>query len=169
MTVSTKQCRLFGIVFFISLALNLFLAGWMFGGDMFHRPPPPHGGGRGMFFERFEEKVAALPPESRGEVQAVLKRYQPKLRKQMKGIMQTRDAIDAMYKRPDYSRGEAEERFDQLQQQSLTMQELAQEMMLELADVLPPEQRATFMERPKEWRGKGDAYRDKPKGPPPPR
>lgn len=149
-----------GGLLFASLALNLFLGGWLFGADAF-REPPRHGG-KGMFFQMFNEKAETLPATEREAVKEVLARHQPGLKRQMKRIMRTRDAIDAMYKRDDYSRSEAEERFATLQEQSIAMQDMAQAMMLDLADVLPPEQRARFMERPKEWRGKGAEFRSKP-------
>lgn len=156
------KCRwLIGGVMFLSLAVNLFLAGWVFGADKFHEPR----GGKGMFFEAFNQKAETLPPEEKAAVKEVLSRHQPQLKKQMKRIMKTRDAIDAMYKRTDYSRAEAEERFTVLQEQSIAMQEMAQAMMLDLADVLPAEKRAQFMERPKEWRGKGDEFRKRPTTP----
>lgn len=158
----TTKHWIIGIVLFASLALNLFLGGWMVGADKF--APPPHGG-RGAFFEAFNAKADALPEPARAEVKKILAEHQPKLKRQMKKIMQSRDAIDRMYKRKDYSRAEAEERFASMQQQSIRMQELAQAMMLDLADALPPEQRAKFMERPKDWRGKGAEFRDRPKPP----
>ena len=153
---------LIGGVLFASLALNLFLGGWVFGADTFSSPPS---NGRSAFFEAFNEKADALPEPERAEVKAVLARHQPGLKKLMKRIMKSRDAIDAMYKRADYSRAEAEERFAAMQVQSITMQEKAQAMMLDLADVLSPEHRAVFMERPKDWLGKGAEFRTKPKPP----
>jgi uncharacterized membrane protein len=152
----SKYAKIAGIVLFASLALNLFLAGWLFGADKWDKAPPPR---PGAFFESFNKKAEALPEPERTEVKKVLKQYQPKLKKQMRQIMQSRDALDRMFKRKDYSRAEAEERFNLLQEQSMTMQDLAQAMMLDLADAVPVEHRAKFMERPKEWRGKGAEFR----------
>jgi len=155
-----KTRWIIGGLLFLSLAANLFLGGWLFGSDAFRAP---HAGERGAFFEAFNDKAAALPEPERAVVKEVLARHQPGLKKQMKRIMKSRDAIDRMYKRKNYSRGEAEERFNQLQEQSITMQQMAQAMMLDLADMLPPSKRAAFMERPKDMRGRGEEFRAKPK------
>lgn len=159
MTNCSRSGWIIGGVLFASLALNLFLGGWLFGADKFNEPPAP----RGMFFEAFNQKAETLAEPERAAVKEVLARHQPQLKKQMKRIMKSRDAIDRMYKREDYSRAEAEERFATMQEQSITIQQMAQAMMLDLADVLPPEKRAAFMERPKDMRGRGAEFRPKPK------
>lgn len=164
MARTTKNWLLGGLLF-TSLAFNLFLAGWLFGSGQL---PPPPSNDRGAFFEAFTQKANALPEPGRTEVKKVLATHRPALRKQMRKIMKARDAIDTMFKRKDYSRAEAEERFATLQEQSITMQQMAQAMMLDLADAVPAEHRAAFMERPKEWRGKGAEFRHPPRKPGPP-
>lgn len=151
-----------GGLLFASLALNLFLAGWLFGGDHFRAPPQR---GPGAFFASLERKADALPEPTRSNVKQVLATHQPELRKQMRRTVKTRDAIDRLYKRADYNRAEAEQQYAILQAQSLVMQEKVQAMMLELADELPQESRAAFMERPREHRGRGDEFRPRAKPP----
>lgn len=155
MATTTKRWFIGGLLF-ASLALNLFLGGFLLGDDKF--PPPPPGGP----FAAFNEKAERLPEPARDAVKKVLAEHQPKLKKQMRKVMKARDALDTMFKREDYSRAEAEARFEAIQKESLLMQELAQAMLLDVADAVPAPERAAFMERPKEWRGKGAAFRDHP-------
>ncbi len=161
MSNCAKTRWFFGGIFFASLALNLFLGGWLFGDGGFQKGPSS--GGRGAFFEAFNDKAAALPEPERAAVQKVLNRHQPGLKKQMRRIMKSRDAIDTMFQRKDYTRAEAEERFALMQDLSIEMQEKAQSMMLDLADALPADQRAAFMKRPKDMRGRGEEFRHPPK------
>lgn len=162
MSFGRSNCRwLLGGIFFLSLAVNVFLAGWLFGDDGFstHAPKPP----RGLFFESFNEKAKSLAEPQRSAVQDVLSQYQPQLKKRMKRVMKAREEIDALLRSPNYSREEAETAFDRLQQYSYDAQELAQDMMLDIADALPPQDRASFLERPKETRGRGAEFKSKPK------
>lgn len=156
-----KSSLLIGVVLFVSLAANLFLAGWVFGQGGF----PPRHAPKGMFFESFNRKAESLPEPQRSQVKDILDFYQPELKKQMKQVMKTREQADKLFKRNDYSREQAEESFNDMQDESLRMQQMAQEMMLDIADVLPPEQRASFLERPKEWRGRGAEFKGKKKPP----
>src|SRR6478736_4340273 len=98
--MSTRKCSLLiGVVLFLSLAANLFLAGWVFGDGGFHRPSP-----KGMFFESFNRKAESLPEPERSKVKDILDFYQPELKKQMKHVMKTREQADKLFKRNDYSR-----------------------------------------------------------------
>jgi Spy/CpxP family protein refolding chaperone len=163
MSNCSKRSWVIGVVLFASLALNLFLGGWLFGGGTPSATSSPTS--RGMFFESFNQKVATLPEPERSKVQQVLDFYQPELKKQMNYVMRSREAADKLFKSKNYQREDAEEVFNEMQFESMQMQQMAQEMMLDLADVLPPEHRAKFMERPKEWRGGGKEFKSMPKKP----
>lgn len=158
MSLNQPRCRwLIGILLFVSLAVNVFLAGWVFGDGGFTRAKPA----RGLFFEMFDEKAKQLAEPQRKAVQAILDEYQPQLKKRMKRVMKSRELVDSMLRAKDYTRDEAEVAFDTLQEHSFEAQELAQEMMLDIADALPPADRATFLERPQDMRGRGAEFRTK--------
>ena len=148
-----------GALLFASLALNVFFGGWLFTG---HPPLEPHG--PMMFWDAFNDKLQGLPADERASVKKVLDAYRPKVKAQMKEIMQSRDAIDQMFASSDYNRAEAEKRFADMQEKSVAMQQLMHQMMLDVADALPPEHRANFMQRPKALSGKGEEFREKPAG-----
>ncbi len=151
-----KSRWLIGGLLFVSLALNVFLAGWVTSGH----PPHPLPHGPMMFWDSFNDKLKNLPDPARASVKKVLDTYRPQVKAQMNEVMKSRDAIDRMFARDDYNRADAEKRFADMQQKSAAMQQLMQKMMLDVADALPPEHRARFMERPKELRGKGDEFRN---------
>jgi hypothetical protein len=72
---SWRQSKLLSVVFLLSLCINLFLAGWVFGGRAMRHPPRPP-----MPFERFGEAInASLSPGGAASMNAAFadlrKRY----------------------------------------------------------------------------------------------
>ncbi len=141
-----------GVVLFVSLAMNVFLLGWLFGDGQWREPPRE----RGMFLERFQDKMEQLPAEHRAAVKPVIARYMPRMKQQMSAIRETREALDTVLKRDDYRRADAEAIFRRMDEQMRSMQSLVQGMMLDVADVLPADARTAFLDRP-ERRDRGDA------------
>jgi Spy/CpxP family protein refolding chaperone len=140
----TKKCCLYGLVLFLSLALNVFAAGYFFS----HRG---HGGwnSRDVFFMRQLEQVQG---EGRAKARQVIDAYQPKLKAQMQEVRQARRDFEVTVKRPDYRREKAAAVFSRMQQAMDKVQATVQSMMLDIADKLTPEERALFFNHPhRDW------------------
>ena len=160
--MTTKNCKrwVIGALLFASLALNVFLGGLVAGGptDEGHQPPPP---GKFKMFDSMNDRVKTLPKADQPKVQEVLNRYKPTVKQQMAQMMDSRDAMDKLFADPNYTRAQGEAAFAAMQKQGVATQQTMQTMMLDIADVLSPAERASFMQRPKEWRGHGDEFRAK--------
>lgn len=155
---------LIGVLLFVSLGFNLFALGFMMG-----KPPMPEPKQKGPHFEMMAEKAKQLPPEQRDQVMAIVKRYKPEIRDGFKDMQEARKDVDALMKSDDYNREEAETLFAKLSDSASRAYKAAQLMMMDIADVLPPEHRAMMMPQPRErgnW-GKGKKGSMRPKGPPP--
>lgn len=124
-----------GVALFISLALNLFALSWYVG-----RPPqgfrPP--------IELVREQSADWPSEQRAQVKEILDRYQPKLDAQVAVMKDSRKKLHEIMKQPDYDRKRADAQFERMQLEVGKLQDLSKLMLLDVNDVLTPEQRASF-------------------------
>ena len=150
MTDSTNQgkCRIFGVIFFISLALNVFAAGYF----LSHRGALQWGQRGGMFFSR---QLDQLSEPAKEKTKHIVEAYRPKFKAQMQEVRKAREAIHAEMRKADYSRARAAARFDRMQVEVKKMQKLAQSMMLDVADRLTPEERSQLF-KPSKRDGKRD-------------
>ena len=161
--MSNKKCVLWGVILFASLGFNLFALGFMVG-----KPPMPEPKQKGPHFEMMADQAKQLPPEQRDAVMKIVKQYRPEIRDGFRDMQKARKDVDALMKSEDYNREEAEALFAKLSESAASAYKAAQLMMMDIADVLPPEQRTMMMPKPREhgdW-GKKRAHRDAP--PPPP-
>ncbi len=157
MSICTKKAWLLGIIVFLSLAMNFTLAGMMLGrGMMAPPPPPPPPHGRGWDpMQSMMERLEALPPEEREAVRGILEEYRPQFDEQAKEIKAKRKEVNNFIKSEAYEREEAQRRLIELGSEYQDMQRLAQQMMLDLADQLTPEERALVFrhDRPEALKG----------------
>lgn len=142
-----KKLLILCIILGMSLAVNFTLGGMVLGRGMMPPPLPHHA--RFNPVERMEHKIGLLPSEHQEAIRQILENYRPQLTEAMAQVKATRKANLAYLKSEDYQRAEAETRFADLRKQSIALQKLAQAMLLEMADILPPEHRALLMKRPK--------------------
>lgn len=132
-----KRC-LVGILLFLSIGLNLFLAGVLVG-------RPDHGPRMKGPMNMMGEQIGRLSPEHRDKAQAILEDYKPKFRTQMKEVSKTRKELDALLRSDHYSREAVQAKFDELSDDYRTLHRTGQQMMLDLADELPAHERAKLM------------------------
>lgn len=124
-----------GVALFVSLALNLFAFGWYIA-----RPEP----GFKPPIERVREQSTAWPAEQRAKVDEILARYQPKLDAQVAVMKDSRRTLHNIMKQPDYNRARADAQFERMQAELGKLQDISKVMILDVNDVLTPEQRERF-------------------------
>lgn len=146
---SNKKCALFGIVLFVSLACNLLALGYVVG-----KPPrPPEGKHKGPHFEMMAEQAKQLPPAQQQLVLDIIDKHRDSIRDAFKEKQTAFYALMKFMKSNDYNRTEAEAGFAKLSEASSHAYGAAQAMMMDIADALPPEERALMMPKPREHGG----------------
>lgn len=92
------------------------------------------------------KKIKDLPPEERRAVHLVAKQEAPQLRQSLKAARAARLDLAAYIASPAYNRTEAQRRFDDLRTKTAQSQVIAETMFLDMADRLPPEDRAKLLD-----------------------
>ena len=93
------------------------------------------------------KKLRQLPQPERRAVFAILKQSRPELRQNLADIKQARLDLANYIASPGYNRAEAQKRFDDLRAKTERSQTIAQQMVLDAADRLPPQDRAKLLKR----------------------
>ncbi len=140
---------LLGGALLLSLAANLFMAGWLLG-----RPAAPlaaaqmaHPERPGPALQRLMQRVETLPPAQRREVRQLMRQYAPQLRALGEQNRQSRETLQQLISQADLPRAELEAAFARQRQLQEQMQSLMQQMLLDIAEQLPAEQRARLLQR----------------------
>lgn len=140
---------LLGGALLLSLAANVFMAGWLLG-----RPPmamlPGHMEPPGRHAPRVQNLMAqmdTLPDAQRREVRQLMRQYAPQLRQLGEQNRHGRQALQRLLAQPELPRAELEAGFAQQRELQGQMQALMQNMLLNIAERLPPEQRAKLLQR----------------------
>lgn len=129
----TSRCS--KALLFVSIALNVFLAGFIISHAPGKRMPP---------YMRLESQLRDLPQPQKAKVDAVLAKYHPDIVTQFNTVRDTREALRAEINAPDYSRAKASKLFDEMQTAYRKMGDASQYMILDVNDQLTPDQRAKF-------------------------
>ncbi len=127
-----------GLVLFISIALNITLGSMLIGKQASQHRQPMR-----MALERLD----SLPEASREKAMDIVLENRAALREKMQAIRQSRQEIKAYVTSENYTRAEAEKKLAELRQKTAALQEAAQTMILDIADTLPPEERATMLQK----------------------
>jgi len=120
-----------GLVLFLSLAGNIYMAGRMAGSR------GPHFGKLATVVEAF----ADLSPESRGKAVDIVKKNWPEVQKQLKAIRATRQEVKKILSAPTYKRTDLEKKFAELRAEVTTLQKTGQEAAADIAGAITPEER----------------------------
>ena len=88
-----------------------------------------------------DNKISALPAASQAVVKVSLSHAKPDLRARLTEVRKARHELVRYISSPHYQRAEAERRFEVLRAKSEQAQMVAQGMLLDAADNLPPDQR----------------------------
>lgn len=140
---------LLGGALLLSLAANVFMAGWLLGrppmamlpGHM--EPPSRHAPG----VQNLMAQMDTLPDAQRREVRQLMRQYAPQLRQLGEQNRHGRQALQRLLAQPELPRAELEAGFAQQRELQGQMQALMQNMLLNIAERLPPEQRAKLLQR----------------------
>jgi len=92
------------------------------------------------------KNIKALPPAERKTIHLIAKQETPPLRQTLKEARAARDSLAAYLASPDYNRAEAHRRFDNLRMKTAQSQLIAESMFLDMADKLPPADRARLLD-----------------------
>jgi uncharacterized membrane protein len=138
----------------LSLATNAFLAGLLIGrptghgAQAFHQQGargPEQGAGQRL--QHLMARVKQLPAEQRHAVASKVRGYAPQLRELGQASQQAQQAIQQQLLAPELDRAALEQAFANQRQLQGQMQTLNQRMLLEIAEQLPPAQRAQLLQR----------------------
>ena len=92
------------------------------------------------------KNIKALPRAESKAIRRIAKQETPPLRQTLKEARAARDSLAAYLAGPDYNRAEAQRRFDDLRMKTAQSQLIAQAMFLDMADKLPPADRAKLLD-----------------------
>jgi uncharacterized membrane protein len=140
---------LLGGALLLSLAANVFLAGWILGRSPAHMPPGQMEapGRNAPRLQNLMEKMDNLPAAQRCEVRQLMHQYAPQLRALGQQNKQAREALQSLIAQPDLARTELQAAFAQQRELQGQMQVLMQKMLLDIAEKLSAEQRAKLLQR----------------------
>ena len=93
-----------------------------------------------------EAHIAQMPAPTQAAVKASLAEARPVLRARLTEVRQARRELKHYIASPHYNRAEAQKRFAALREKNNQAQIVAQDMLLNAADKLPPQDRADVVE-----------------------
>lgn len=130
-----------GVVLFLSLAANVFMLGIVAGSES--------AADRLARFEKIGTALASysdLSDGSQEKVKAIVKRELPVIKKEAAAMKVKREQVRALLMKPDYNRAEVEKIQAELRTDLTALQTRGQNMALDLADSLSPEERVKVLE-----------------------
>jgi Spy/CpxP family protein refolding chaperone len=138
------------IAVIVSLCLNLLLGGLLVGGRWHDRPWRDGHHGEGSFLMRF-------PEEARPIVKGVFDAHKAEFDAHRKQVEEARQKVAELMKADVIDRAQLDLALAELQQRTQTMQQFGHQVMIEVAQKLPPELRREMADR---WAK--DRFRGKP-------
>lgn len=135
-----KKSGWIGALLFLSLATNAFFAGWVLSPKPTVQPP------RSPILRQLAAQVKELPEPARSEARQIILAYRPELRARARTLRQARREVGSLLASPDYTRDTVAAHFERVREETAQLQTLAQRMMLDIADRLPPKERAELVE-----------------------
>ncbi|MES2985130.1 MAG: periplasmic heavy metal sensor [Pseudomonadota bacterium] len=129
-----------GVILFVSLAFNFYFAG----GELIHLlTPPPRG--EMMPFDRVSAMVEKLPAAEKAEATRILESYRPTFDVQITRMKEARADLQATLKDEHYTREQGEKKFAAVKKQMDKVQVIMTNMLLDISEKLPPEDRVNLV------------------------
>lgn len=128
---------IWGAVIVLSVAGNLVLGAMLFGIQTQRHFHP---------FSIAMKNVKDMPPDERSFIHDTFKAQAPQLRASLRAARDARLDLANYIAGPDYNRAEAQKRFDDLRTKTAQSQVLAESIFLDVADKLPPQDRAKLLD-----------------------
>ncbi len=138
--MNQSQLRLIGILLLTSLALNLFLGGWLVG--HFLNPIIQQSGAhRGPMMMKFHWLIQALPTASQKKLLPLLQEHRQRTQPQFQRIQQARQVVYQQLIAPDFNADALANALANLHQQVDQMQQMMQTDLVKIASQLTVEER----------------------------
>jgi Spy/CpxP family protein refolding chaperone len=150
MTLTGRTGTAVVVAAIVSLCLNLLLAGMMVGGRWHDGPKDHWRSGEGSFLTRF-------PEEARPIVKGVFDAHKTDFDAHRKQVEEARQKVAELMKAEVIDRPQLDLALAELQQSTQAMQQFGHQVMIEVAEKLPPELRREMADR---WAK--DRFRGKP-------
>lgn len=134
-----KKNNWIGLCLFVSLAVNIFLAGVVFG---------QKDGNRLQRGEKILATIGALKevsPESRAKAKELVKADWPKIQEDLQGIREKRQEVRGLLEQTAYDPAALDKSFADLRVAVGDMQTEAHQLVVKIASALTPEERVAFM------------------------
>ncbi len=128
-----------GIILFASIALNVTLLGALEARQhegRFEKRPP---------MQALMKQLETLPESDRADVKETLKAKRKDMRAAMEGIRSERQSVYEYISSDHYTHEEAAKKLAGLRERTTALQQLSQEMILDIADKMTPEQRKNLL------------------------
>ncbi len=140
MTLTGRTGTLVVIAAIVSLCINMLLAGVMIGGR-WHGGPGPHwgfGGGRFM---------ADIPEEARPLIKQVFESHKSEFDAEREAVEQARLKVAELLKADPIDRPQLDQALSELLQRTQSMQRFGHQVLVDVAEKLPPDMRREMADR----------------------
>lgn len=140
MTLSRKAAIILGLLFFASLAVNLFFGGLVVGRAM-HR-------GAGPFQRDFTmaRMMSALPDEARESMRQAMREHGGQIGERRRAMMEAGQDLPAIMQSEPFDAEAARKAFREQRAKQMELQEVMQEAMITAMSRLSAEERRAFIE-----------------------
>ena len=139
--MNQSQLRLIGILLLTSLALNLFLGGWLVGHFLNPIIQQKSGDHRGPMMMKFHWLIQALPTASQKKLLPLLQEHRQRTQPQFQRIQQARQVVYQQLIAPDFNAEALANALANLHQQMGQMQQMMQMDLVKIASQLTIEER----------------------------
>jgi uncharacterized membrane protein len=139
MTLTGRTGTLVVIAAIVSLCLNMLLAGVMIGGR-WHGGPGRHGPWASSMMEN-------LPEDARPLIKQVFESRKAEFEAERERVKQARLKVAEILKAETIDRAQLDQALADLMQRSQSIQQLGHQVMVEVAEKLPPETRREIADR----------------------
>jgi uncharacterized membrane protein len=139
MTLTGRTGTLVVVAAIVSLCINLLLVGVMVGGR-WHGGPGRHIFGGGHFMEN-------VPEEARPLVKEVFSSHKAEFEAEREGIEQARLKVAELLKADTIDRAQLDAALGELLQRTQSIQKFGHQVLVEVAEKLPPEMRREMADR----------------------
>ncbi|MBF7731074.1 periplasmic heavy metal sensor [Pseudomonas sp. N040] len=134
---------LLGGALLLSLAGNAFLGGWLLGKPAHFAPMHP--GAEGPRLQHMLARMQQLPEQQRQQIREKMREHAPQMRALADQGREQRQLIEQLMGQAELPRSELQAAFARQRELQAQMQELNQRMLLEIAGLLPAEQRVELL------------------------
>jgi len=140
MTLTGRRGTAVVVAAIVSLCLNLLLAGLMIGGRWHHDPGKMPWGGPPPFMTRFPEEAQPI-------VKGVFDAHKEEFEGHRKDVQAARQKVAELLKADPIDKDQLNQALAALSQQTQVMQQFGQQVMIEIAEKLPPKLRSEMADR----------------------